>query len=59
MWTVIVLLVVLIAGALVVSRMLRSTPFAGRPFGCGCGDGLWRGRDKAIKALDSNAKNHI
>ena len=57
MWTVIFLLVILVAGALVVSRMLRNTPFEGRPLGCGCGDGLWRGKDKALKALENNTKN--
>ncbi len=58
MWTAIVLLAVLVAGALAVSRLLRKTPFEGRPFGCGCGDGLWRGRNKAMKALnEKNADN--
>ncbi len=58
MWTAIVLLAVLVVGALVVSRLLRRTPFEGRPLGCGCGDGLWRGRNKAMNAIDGkNADN--
>ncbi len=54
MWKAIVLLAVMVAVTLVVSRLLRKTPFEGRPFCCGCGDGLWKGRDKAIQALKEN-----